>query len=145
MTYVKDDATLKEQVRSAWTAAWDSGETGALDHILAPGFSRVTAATGRVMSIDDLKQDIDATRRGFPDLVTTIDCMMIEGDKLAIFWHSVGTHSAEMFGVPPTHRQVKTFGTNLCFLSGDKITSEEITWDPRHLLAVLGISSLGEE
>ena len=39
---------------------------------------------------------------GFPDLYTTIDDMIAEGDKLAVRWRIEGTHTGEFMGIAPT-------------------------------------------
>lgn len=137
-------ASVKNRIRAGWDALWDRGELDALDDLMTPGFTRTTPATGASMTLADLKETVRTTRAGFPDLSTTIDHLVVEGSEVAIFWHSTGTHESAIFGVPPTHRRVWTYGCNLCLLEGDMIAAEEVTWDPRQILQALGITTLGD-
>lgn len=139
------ESTVKAAVRKSWQAAWDEGNVDALDGIMGDSFTRSTQGSATSLDVNGLKDSILATRTGFPDLKTTIEHLVEEGDRLAIFWTSTGTHDAELFGVPPTHREVSTFGANFCRIENGRIVQEQVTWDPRHLLSALGITSLGEE
>lgn len=136
------DSPLKAAVAQAWARAWDDGDVDALDDLLAPGFTRHTQGSDTALSAEELKKEILATRQAFPDLVTTIDDLVLDGDRLAIFWTSTGTHQAELLGIPATRRTVVTYGSNLCTLSDGKLIDERVTWDPRHLLSALGISTV---
>ncbi|TKV57760.1 ester cyclase [Nakamurella flava] len=136
------DSPQKAAIAQAWARAWDDGDVDALDDLLAPGFTRRTQGSKTSLSADELKKEIRATREAFPDLVTTIDEIVLDGDRVAIFWTSTGTHQAELLGIPATRRKVVTYGSNLCTLSDGKLTDERVTWDPRHLLTALGISTV---
>lgn len=137
------DSELKTRVREAWHEAWDKGNVDALDGLLADDFVRVTHGSDTPLSAADYKEQILQTRRAFPDLTTSIDDMMEDGDQLAIFWTSTGTHRNELLGIPTTGRSVTTFGSNLCTVVDGRVSRESVTWDTRHLLTALGISDLG--
>jgi len=51
---------------------------------------------------------------GFPDLHTTVDDMIAEGDKLAVRWRIEGTHTGEFMGIAPTNRKIE-IGLNEIF------------------------------
>ncbi|MET9968560.1 ester cyclase, partial [Streptomyces sp. NPDC006356] len=91
------------------------------------------------------KAAIVSTRAAFPDLVTTIDDIVVEGDRAAIRWHSSGTHVNSFLGVPPTKRQVDVSGATFARFEGDRIVEEHVTWDPRSLLAALGVIRVGQD
>ena len=44
--------------------------------------------------------------------------------------------------MPATKRRVVTYGSNLCTFTDGKLAHERVTWDPRHLLSALGISTV---
>lgn len=136
------ESPLKERLRRAWQDAWDHGDVDALDEVLGDGFERRTQGSSTVLDAAGLKAEIRSTRQAFPDLVTTIDDLVEDGDRIAIFWTSTGTHQAELLGIPATRRQVVTYGSNLCTVTDGRVTHERVTWDPRHLLSALGISTV---
>ena len=68
-------------------------------------FARVTHGSDEPLSAAAYKEQILQTRRAFPDLTTSIDDIVEDGDQLAIFWTSTGTHRDELLGIPTTNRR----------------------------------------
>jgi steroid delta-isomerase-like uncharacterized protein len=135
----------KERVAEAWSAAWDRGDVDALDGLLHPDYRRRSTPDDDGETLDQFKASIVTTRAAFPDLVTTIDELVLDGDRLAIRWHSVGTHDRPFLGVPATGRTVEVRGGTFARFDGDSIVEEHVTWDPRSLLTALGIIHVGED
>ncbi|GAA3783404.1 hypothetical protein GCM10023083_19350 [Streptomyces phyllanthi] len=69
---------------------------------------------------------------------------MAEGDRPAVRWHSSGRHENSFLGVPPTKRSVQVDGAAFARFEDGLVAEEYVTWDPRTLLAALGIISVGE-
>jgi steroid delta-isomerase-like uncharacterized protein len=139
------ESELKTRVRQVWHAVWDEGDVDALDTLLADNFQRITHGSNTPLNAAEFKNSVRATREAFPDLATTIEDLIEQDGQVAIFWSSTGTHQRELFGVPATHRQVSTYGSNFCTFTDGRLSNERVTWDPRHLLTALGITSLGED
>lgn len=131
-------------IEKAWVAAWDRGEVEALDELLSPDYRRRTSDDD-AQDLTTFKASIVATRSAFPDLVTTLDEVVIEGDRAAIRWHSSGTHENSFLGVPATKRRVDVSGATFARFAGDQVVEEFVTWDPRALLSALGIISVGQD
>lgn len=140
-----DNQSRRAAIEAAWDSAWDKGEVDALDTLLSPSYRRRSSSDEEGQDRSTFKASIIATRAAFPDLVTTIDDVVVEGDRAAIRWHSVGTHQHGFLGVPPTRRRVEVSGATFARFDGDRIVEEHVTWDPRALLAALGIISVGED
>jgi steroid delta-isomerase-like uncharacterized protein len=138
-------STRASAVAQAWSSAWNQGDTTLLEALLDPEYQRHSAGSKGSQTSAELIDTIQAARAAFPDLHTTIDAVIEEGDHLAVFWHSTGTHQNEFLGVPSTRRTVETFGSNHCVFSNGKVVAENVTWDPRQLLTALGIISLESE
>lgn len=136
----------RELIRKVWTAAWDRGEVAALDTLLAGGYRRLGATDAEGLGLEEFKASIIATRSAFPDLVTHIDDVVVEGDSAAVRWRSTGTHLHSFLGVPATRRSVEVSGATFAHFDGDGlIDAEHVTWDPRALLAALGIITVGAD
>jgi steroid delta-isomerase-like uncharacterized protein len=135
----------KKRVTEAWAAAWDRGEVDALDQLLSADYRRRSSEDDQGLSREEFKASIVTTRSAFPDLVTNIDEIMAEDDRVALRWHSLGKHDGSFLGVPPTHRSVQVHGSTFARFEGDLIVEEFVTWDPRAMLAALGIISVGED
>lgn len=133
----------RARIRKAWDAAWDQGEVDALDALLSPDYHRM-GSDSSTQSLTEFKASILATRSAFPDLVTTVDEIVVEGDRAAIRWHSTGNHEHSFLGVPATKRQVAVSGATFALFENDRIVEEYVTWDPRALLTALGIINVGQ-
>jgi predicted ester cyclase len=64
--------------------------------------------------------------RGFPDVVSTIEDLIAEGDKVVARWTSHATHQGEYMGIPPTGKEVEFTGISLYRVEGGKIAE---SWD----------------
>jgi steroid delta-isomerase-like uncharacterized protein len=134
----------RNRIQQVWEAAWDGGEVDQLDTLLTPDYLRFGTSSGG-QGLTDFKASIISTRAAFPDLLTVVDEIVIEGDRAAIRWHSTGTHQHPFMGVPATQQTVKISGATFSRFEGDHIVEEFVTWDPRALLTALGIISVGQD
>lgn len=134
--------TLRTTIEAAWSDAWDAGNVDALDGIVSPNYVRRLTNSGLESGIEEVKDEILKIREALPDLHTSIDRILVEGDSAAVYWHSTGTFTESLNGVPPTGGTVETYGSNLVTVRDGKIVSEDVTWDATQLLNDLGLSSL---
>lgn len=141
MPHVESRRTLIQRV---WAEAWNLGEVDALDELHSSDYLR-RSGESHPQDLSAFKASILATRSAFPDLTTTLDEIVLEGDRAAIRWHSSGTHKGPLMGVPATNRRVQVSGATFARFDGDQIAEEVVTWDPRALLSVLGIISVGQD
>src|SRR4051794_24720447 len=63
-----------------------------------------------VRGLEAVSQAIGSFRLGFPDLTVTVDETIAEGDKVVVRWTAAGTHTGDLFGMPPTGRTVRVGG-----------------------------------
>ena len=61
----------------------------------------------------------------FPDLQTTIDDQLAEGDKVMTRWTQRGTHRGEFMGIAPTGKHVTVTGITISRIEGGKMAE---TW-----------------
>ncbi|MBO8185146.1 ester cyclase [Streptomyces spirodelae] len=131
-------------IRSVWEATWNRGDVDALDELLSSDYLRHSSEP-HPQNLRTFKASILATRSAFPDLSTTLDDILIEGDRAAIRWHSTGNHEGSLMGVPATKRRVEVGGATFARFEEDRIVEEFVTWDPRALLSALGIIHVGQD
>lgn len=91
----------KERVTKIWAAAWDRGEVDAPDGLLSPEYRRRRTPADEGLTLAEFKTAITTARSAFPDMTTTIDEMVDEGDRLAIRWHTAGRHEGPTMVCPP--------------------------------------------
>ncbi|MFE9311071.1 ester cyclase [Streptomyces sp. NPDC088353] len=142
---MSDAEARRAAIRSTWSAAWDKGEVAAFDALLSPAYRRFSRYDDTGQDRMEFKSSVVTTRSAFPDLTTVIDDIVVEGDRAAIRWHSEGTHRHGFLGVPPTRRRVSVSGATFARFENDLVVEEFVTWDPRELLAALGIVTVGQD
>lgn len=134
---------MVEKITSAWTRAWGQGETKAFEELAADGYTR-QSKTGQE-ALEQVITQIEESHRAFSDFSMEI-LRAVEGeDEVAIHWRSIGRHTGEFMGVPPTGREVIVNGASFIRFNNGKITDEDVVWDPREMLASISIWHLGDQ
>ena len=75
-----------------------------------------------------------ATYSSFPDLKRPVEDLVAEDDKVVARWSSVGTHSGDFMGTPPSGKTVRTTGITIFRLEDGKIVEE---WSESDMLGML--------
>lgn len=74
----------------------------------------------------------------FPDVQTTLEDILVDGDKVVTRWTNRGTHTAPFMGVAPTGRQVSYTGISIDRLENGKIVESWRNSDMLGLLRQIG-------
>jgi predicted ester cyclase len=91
------------------------------------------------------KQEASDFRRGFPDVVSTIEDLVAEGDRVAARWSARATHQGEYVGVPPTGKEVEFTGISVYRIEGGRIAESWTVEDDLGLMRQIGgVSELGQ-
>ena len=80
------------------------------------------------------KQEAADFRRGFPDVVSTIEDLLAEGDKVVARWRSRATHQGEYMGIPPTGKEVEFTGISVYRIERGKIAE---SWNVEDKLGLM--------
>jgi steroid delta-isomerase-like uncharacterized protein len=80
----------------------------------------------------------------FPDLHTDTADMMVEGDRVMLHYHAVGTHKGEIMGVAPTNKKVCMGGMSVYRIENGKIKEHWGYFDTMNLMEQLGMSGFGQ-
>src|SRR5262245_5225114 len=91
----------------------DRGNIDVVDSYYSPRYVDHTPSPIRGMAggRDGVRAAFAVFRRAFPDTRHTIEDLVAEGDRVVARITARGTHSGELFGHPPTGRQVTLTGT----------------------------------
>jgi predicted ester cyclase len=65
-------------------------------------------------------------RRGFPDVVSTIEDLIAEGDKVVARWRSRATHQGEYMGTPASGKEVQFTGISIYRIEGARSPSRGV-------------------
>ena len=94
-----------------------------------------------VQGIEEAKQYLSMYLTAFPDLNTTVEDAMAEGEKAVTRWTISGTHQGEIeeFG-PPTGRPVEIKGITIHRIEDGKIVEEWERYDNLSIMQQLGLA-----
>jgi predicted ester cyclase len=84
------------------------------------------------------KQEAADFRRGFPDVVSTIEDLIAEGEKVVARWRSRATHQGDYMGIPPSGKEVQFTGISFYRIEGNKIAESWTVEDQSGLTAQIG-------
>ena len=88
--------------------------------------------------VEAARQEAADFRGGFPDVVSTIEDLIAEGDKVVARWRSRATHRGEYAGVPPTGEQVEFTGISVYRIEEGKIAESWTVEDELGLMRQIG-------
>jgi predicted ester cyclase len=84
------------------------------------------------------KQEAADFRQGFPDVVSTIEDLIAEGDKVVAHWRSRATHQGNYMGIPPTGNRVEFTGISVYRIEEGKIAESWTVEDQFGLMQQIG-------
>jgi predicted ester cyclase len=116
----------REMMTRLFEEVWSKGNAEAADEFYAAGDY-----------LEGLKQFARNLYSAFPDWHVTINDMVTEGDKVAVYWTGRGTHQGEWQGIAPTGRNISVNGIDIEYLSEGKIVNEEGVTDMMGMMSQL--------
>jgi len=92
-----------------------------------------------VLGAEGLKQYFQTFRTAFPDLHLAIEDLVGEGDTVAVRQTARGTHQGELFGIPPTGKQITVTGMTIHRFVNGKPVESWVNSDSLGMLQQLGV------
>jgi steroid delta-isomerase-like uncharacterized protein len=110
-----------------------------LDELCSPDFVNHDPSNPAVRDLEGLKESWKMLGAGFPDMQTTIDELLTDGDCVIKRFTARGTQTGEFNGIPPTGRSITLQGIDIHRLENGRI--KEIYWgyDNLGMLQQLGV------
>ena len=106
MSAEENKAVVRREQEELWN---HTGDLDAAEELFAAGQAEAA------------KQGAADFRRGFPDVISTIEDLIAEGDKVVARWRSRATHRGDDMGIAPTGKEVEFTGISLYRIEGCKI------------------------
>ena len=108
-----------------------------VDKYYAPDFVFHSAAGA--LNLEQYKQVATLYPKAFPDIDSTVEDMVAEGDKVAFRYTWRGTHQGEFMGIAPTGKKVSLIGITIVRIAGEKIAETWAIDDTFGLMLQLGV------
>ncbi len=128
----------KKLTRRFVEEAVNKGNFKVLDEILADNYVYREPTVGEFKGREGCKQLITMYRTAFPDVTLTIEEQIAEGDRLVTRWTARGTHRGELFGIPPTGKQITLSGVVITRFAQGRIAEEFEVYDALGMMRQLG-------
>jgi steroid delta-isomerase-like uncharacterized protein len=98
----------KELVRKIVEEMFNNGTLDVAPEIFGPDFvdRGHESMAGKAGGPDGFAAFVKAVRVALPDIKVTIQQMVAEGDYVAMWNTATGTHRGELFGMPPSGKQI---------------------------------------
>ena len=92
-----------------------------------------------ITGFEAVKGFLSAFRAGFPDFQMNVDDAFGTEEKAAVRWRMEGTHTADLFGIPPTGKRVSVKGISVVRVAGHMIAEDWVAEDSLGLMQQLGV------
>ena len=117
----------KTLVRREQEELWNhTGDLDAAEELFAAGEAEAA------------KQEAADFRRGFPDVISTIEDLIAEEDKVVARWRSRATHQGDYMGIAASGNRVEFTGISFYRIEGGKIAESWNSEDQLGLLQQIG-------
>jgi predicted ester cyclase len=124
----------KTLVRREQEELWNhSGDLDAAEELFAAGEAEAA------------KQQAADFRRGFPDVTSTVEDLIAEGDKVVARWRSRATHRGDYMGIAPSGKDVEFTGISFYRIEGNKIAESWSVEDQFGLMRQIGAVAESEQ
>jgi predicted ester cyclase len=124
----------KSLARREQEELWNhSGDLDAAEELFAAGEAEAA------------KQQAADFRRGFPDVTSTIEDLIAEGDKVVARWRSRATHRGDYMGIAPSGKEVEFTGISIYRIEGNKIAESWSVEDQFGLMRQIGAVAESEQ
>ena len=118
----------------------DTGESVLAEDFAAYLPYRCQPIRGRQKYEDWMKQ----FRSGFSGFQCDINELIDDGMRVAVRWTWSGTHTGDLLGIAPTHREIEFTETHLLRISGDRIAEDHVSANLLDLLDQFGATQFAE-
>jgi steroid delta-isomerase-like uncharacterized protein len=115
---------------------WNRSEPAAADDLMTRDAVIHEPVAG---TPEDLKAVARMIRAAFSDWHSTVEEIVVEGDRVAERWTGRGTHQGEFQGIPPTGKRVAVPGVVFYRIADGKIAEFRGQFDRMSLMQQLGV------
>jgi steroid delta-isomerase-like uncharacterized protein len=137
MSTEENKAVARRELQEIFAA---EGNLDAAEEIYAPNYiSHQPTGAEDIRGLEAIKEFTAGVREAFPDAEITIEDQIAEGDKVVTRFRTRGTHQGELWGIPPTGREVEIRSVSTSRIEGGKIAEHWTCADQLGMMQQLGV------
>jgi predicted ester cyclase len=134
----------KDIVRDFHLRLWAQGDLSAIEtYVESTATTSMTGFEGA--SVEVIREDAERYRRGFADVTTEIVELVGDGDRVAMWWRTTGTHVGAYGDIAPTPtgKRITMEGVDFFTVAGNKIVGLRSFWDAAEVYRQFGLLAEG--
>jgi steroid delta-isomerase-like uncharacterized protein len=132
-----DDAAGNREIIRRVFGVFASGDLAILDELVAADYTNHDAPPGAPQGRDGRKRVVAMFRAGFPDVASTIEEIIAEGDRVVVRATLSGTNTGEFMGRPPTGRPISVSAIDIFRIADGQVTDRWGVLDMQGLIGQL--------
>ena len=133
-------AEENKAIARRFAQVWNAGGSGIVDELAAPNITvSYPIMPASIQGAESFKQYLTQTYAGLPDIQTTVEDLIAEGDQVVARWSYRATHQGELFGNPATGKQVQVSGITIYRIANGKVVEERGVSDALGMMQQLGV------
>jgi predicted ester cyclase len=140
----ENKALIRRYYEEIDAAAKDNRGASFLDDFVAPTFVNHDPPPGFTPDLEGLKRANDHFLAAAPDGYHVVEDMIAEGEKVMTRLSAYGTHTGELFGIPPSDKQVSMTAIAIHRIENGKIVEHWSEVDNLGLMQQLGVVPASE-
>src|SRR5205085_3520759 len=126
--------TNKNIVRRLLEEVFNNNNLSVADELIANNYTYREPTIGEKRGREGFRELVTTYKTAFPDAKMTINDQVAEGDRVVTRWTATGTQRGELFGTPPTNRNVTVQGVIVSRITNGKVTEEYEVFDTLGML-----------
>ena len=130
-------ADAREVIRRFNLEVFGKGNVDIVDELLTADYVDHNGPQGP-MDRESLKQFVQAVHAAGSGWETTLNHVLVDGDKVAWRWTMRGKHTGEFMGVPPSGNEIEITGNDIGIMRDGKLAESWGEMDMLDLMQQLG-------
>jgi steroid delta-isomerase-like uncharacterized protein len=130
-------------IQRFYDEGWNANNLDVYDELVTEDFVDHQAIPGLPPGREGFKMLNVMFRSAFPDVWVNVDGIVADDDKVACRWTSTGTHQGELFGIPPTGKEVRVTATVWYRVENGRLAEGWINRDDFGMMRQLGVIPSG--
>ncbi|MBI1260002.1 MAG: hypothetical protein GC204_21245 [Chloroflexi bacterium] len=117
---------------------FNDGNLDVIPEIFDPNFIIYAADGSTIHGHEGAAFYVKAERAAFPDLWWLQEDLLVDGDKVVLFFTGYGTFTGPWFGIPPNNQPIKWVGNAMFRIKDGKVVEDRLIWESLRFLQQLG-------
>lgn len=132
-------ASNRALIQRFYDEGWNANNLAVYDELVTEDFLDHQTLPGLPPGREGFKMLNVMFRSAFPDVWVNVDGIVADDNTVSCRWTSTGTHKGNLFGIPPTNKQIKVTATVYYKVKNGRLAEGWINRDDFGMMRQLGV------